>query len=393
MSGAECRVAVLSLHTSPIAAPGRGASGGLNVYVRELTRALHAEGVVSDILVRAGDGRPTALEGGGWLLPVPGPDRDLTQDEERDLIPDVTAATARVLRGRRYDLLASHHWMSGAIGQRLTAGMGAPLVHTAHTWAVQKNLVLAPGARPEPVWREQLEASIARSADRILVSTAGEGALLDARYGAGPRCSLVVPGVDVDTFAPDGGPRAEPPFFLVAARLERLKSIDTALAALAGLRHPSARLVVVGEDGGESGEQERLRGIARRLRIEGRVDFVGSLDRTHLARLYRLATAYVLPSYSETFGLVALEALACGTPLVTTRAAGVSTVVEDGVSALVVERDGFGRAMQRLLDDRELARRLSEGGRAVALRHTWRDTAHQWMRAADAAAREPALRG
>lgn len=391
---AECRVAVLSLHTSPIAAPGRGASGGLNVYVRELTRALHAEGVVSDILVRAGDGRPQALDPGGWLLPVVGPDGDLTPGEERDLIPDLTAATASVLRGRRYDVIASHHWMSGVIGQRVAPEMGAPLVHTAHTWAVQKNLELAPGARPEPAWRERLEAAVARAADRILVATPGEQGLLESRYGAGSRCSLVVPGVDIDAFAPNGGPSADPPLFLVAARLERLKGVDTALSALAGLRHPRARLVVVGDDGGEGGERNRLEGIARELGIADRVDFLGSVDRGELARLYRLATAYLLPSYSETFGLVALEALACGTPLVTTRAAGVATVVEDGVSALLVERDAFGAAMQRLLDDRDLARRLGEAGRAVALRHTWRETARQWVRAVEAigAAREPALR-
>ncbi len=121
--------------------------------------------------------------------------------------------------------------------------------------------------------------------------------------------------------------------------------------------------------------------------------FLGSLDREALVRLYRHATACLLPSYSETFGLVALEALACETPLVTTRAAGVASILQDGVSALLVERDGFAHAMGLLLDDPETARRLGAGGRAVALRHTWRDAARQWLDAvAVAGSREPALR-
>ncbi len=201
----------------------------------------------------------------------------------------------------------------------------------------------------------------------------------------------MVPGVDADVFTPGDGHRAEPPSFLVAGRLERLKGVESALVALAGLSHATARLAVVGDDGGERGERERLREVARRLGIADRVDFLGSLDRDALVRLYRLATACLLPSYSETFGLVALEALACETPLVTTRAAGVASILQDGVSALLVERDGFGQAMERLLDDPETARRLGAGGRAVALRHTWRDTARQWLDAvAVAGSREPA---
>lgn len=396
--GSVCRVAVLSLHTSPAAAPGRGASGGLNVYVRELTHALREEGVVSDIFVRthAGDGiPPPQLEDGITLIPIPaGPERDLTPIEERNLVADLKAATtlAALQSGRRYDLVTSHHWLSGTVGRSVARVLGTPLVHTAHTWAAQKNEALAPGAEPEPAWRERLESAIVRAADRILVATPAEARLLDAHYGAGERCSVVVPGVDAEAFSPGDGRRADPPVFVVAGRLERLKGVDTALTAVAGLRHPTARLLVVGEDGGQPGERDRLRGIARDLGIAERVDFVGSAGRDELARLYRLATACLFPSYSETFGLVALEALACGTPVVTTRAAGISTIVEDGISALLVERDGFGRAMQRLLDDHELARRLSAEGRAVAVRHTWRDTAQQWMNAVGVSPPELALR-
>ncbi|MBO0746086.1 MAG: glycosyltransferase [Candidatus Dormibacteraeota bacterium] len=392
------RVAVLSLHTSPAAAPGRGASGGLNVYVRELTHALQAEGVVSDILVRApagSTGRPEPLEGGGLLIPVPaGPERDLTPVEERDLIEELTAAAAAALTGsHRYDVVWSHHWMSGMVGLSVARRLGVPLIHTAHTWAAQKNEALAPGAEPEPAWREQIEAAVARKADRILVATPTERSVLDTRYGAGDRCSLVVPGVDAEVFTPAGGVRAEPPSFLIAGRLERLKGVETALTALAGLRHPTARLLVVGEDGGEKGERARLEAVAGGLGIADRVDLLGSLDRESLVRLYRIATACLLPSYNETFGLVALEAMACGTPVVTTRAAGVAAILEDDVTALVVGRDGFGPAMDRLLDDPELVRRLGADGRAVAVRHSWRETARQWLDAVRGVRqREPALR-
>ncbi|MBO0701440.1 MAG: glycosyltransferase [Candidatus Dormibacteraeota bacterium] len=394
----RCRVAVLSLHTSPAAAPGRGASGGLNVYVRELTRALRGEGVVSDIFVRTAAGSdlaPQPLEGGDTLIPVPaGSDGDLTPVEERNLVADLKAATtiAALESGHDYDAVASHHWLSGTVGHSVARVLATPLVHTAHTWAVQKNQALAPGADPEPAWRERLEAAIARGADRILVSTPGERQLLDAHYGAGERCSVVVPGVDPEVFTPGDGSRADPPFFLVAGRLERLKGVDTALTALAALPDPTARLVVVGEDGGQPGERDRLRGIARDLGIAARVEFAGSVGREELPRLYRRATGCLFPSYSETFGLVALEALASGTPLVTTRSAGISTIVRDGVSALLVEHDGFEGAMRRLLEDRDLAARLSAEGRVVALRHTWRDTARQWIDAVGAeSAREPAL--
>lgn len=397
--GPVCRVAVLSLHTSPAAAPGRGASGGLNVYVRELTRALLDVGVVSDILVRAPAGStapPQPLAGGGMLIPVPvGPERDLAPAEERDLVEELTAAatTATLTAGHGYDVVWSHHWMSGLVGLSLAPRLGVPLVHTAHTWAAQKNQSLAPGADPEPAWRERREAAVARGADRILVATPAERAFLDAQYGAGDRCSLVIPGVDVDAFSPGEGDRAQPPAFLAVGRLERLKGVDTALTALAALPESSARLLVVGEDGGKKGEGDRLRGIASRLGIADRVDFLGSLERESLVRLYRAATACLFPSYSETFGLVALESLACGTPLVTTPAAGIASILEDGHSALLVGRDGFGLAMRRLLEEPDLVRRLAAGGRAVARRHTWRDTARQWLEAVRVGrGLEPALR-
>ncbi|MGH7921875.1 MAG: glycosyltransferase, partial [Candidatus Dormibacteraceae bacterium] len=259
LSDAVCRVAVLSLHTSPSTAPGRGASGGLNVYVRELSRALGERGVASDVLVRVGANRPARrqpLGEGCTLVPVPaGPDRDLSPSEERDLAPALARAVGRVVAGQGYDVLASHHWMSGVVAANVAGSLDAPFVHTAHTWAVLKNQTLAPGAAPEPEWREGLERDVARAADRILVATLAERDLLVRWYGAGSRCALVVPGVDVEAFAPGEGPVQQPPTFLVAGRLERLKGVDTALAALAELRHPTARLQVVGEDGGERGEQ------------------------------------------------------------------------------------------------------------------------------------------
>ncbi|MFZ0217582.1 MAG: glycosyltransferase [Candidatus Dormiibacterota bacterium] len=378
------RIAVLSLHTSPAAAPGRGASGGLNVYVRELCRALAARGVASDVLVRVGAGSPTdplSFAPGCRLLPVAvGREGDLTRDEERALVPELARAVAHVLDRGEYAATWSHYWVSGAVVLATGSRLPRPWLHAGHTWAAMKNASLAPGAAADPAWREAIEWDVITEADLVLAASESECAFLRSFGIDGERCAVTTPGVDVATFHPGRTVDApSSPYFVVVGRLERLKGVELALAGLAELPRGAARLAVVGADSGEPGERGRLGARASALGIGDFVDFTGPVGRGELRAYYANAAGCLFPSYSETFGLVALEALACGTPLVTSRAAGVASLLEDGVSGLLVQPPGYGAAMRRLLDDEALGARLGAAGRQVALAHTWEASAATWL--------------
>jgi len=388
------RVAMLSVHTSPLEQPGTGDAGGLNVYVVETARRLAAGGVEVEIFTRAtsSDARPVQELAPGILVRhvVAGPFEGL---DKNDLPGQLCAFTAGVMRveARRepgwYDLVHSHYWLSGQVGWLAADRWHVPLVHTMHTMAKVKNAAMARGDLPEPPGRVIGEEQVVSAADRLLANTDDEARDLITLYGADPRrVSVVPPGVDLDTFRPGGpeGRRAarrrlglDPRrrLLLFVGRIQPLKAPDVLVRAAADLvrrdpaLRPDLRVAIVGGPSGTGLDRpEELQLLTAELGLDDVVRFRPPQARAALADWYRAADLVVVPSHSESFGLVALEAQACGTPVVAARVGGLVTAVRDGETGLLVTghepRDWAG-ALGALLDDPVRLRSM----RAAAVRH------------------------
>jgi len=321
------------MHTSPTASLGQNGNGGLNVYVREVASSFSERGIATDIFTRRQTPDDPAIEALAPLsrviyLPA---GKSLDKYSLYNEVP-AFAAGIRSFADREqieYDLLYSHYWLSGEVACLLRPGMAAGWAHIAHTLGLVKNRTLASGARPEPALRIRVEGEVAQQADLLIASTTDEAEDLIQSYKADPeRVYVVAPGIDLGTFQPldradarrkvGYGPGR---LLLFVGRLERLKGVETAIRALALLRdraHDDLRLIVLGEDvrDGDESEKERLKAVASALGVRDRVDFLGSVAHHELPYFYAAADVCVMPSYSESFGLVALEAQACGRPVV-----------------------------------------------------------------------------
>jgi D-inositol-3-phosphate glycosyltransferase len=395
------RVAILSVHTSPLHQPGTGDAGGMNVYIVELSRRLADLGIEVEIFTRATTGAlPPAVDLAPGVLVrhvTAGPYEGLSKE---DLPGQLCAFTSGVLRTEAmhepgyYDLIHSHYWLSGQVGWLAKERWGVPLIHSMHTLGKVKNAALALGDDPEPTARLVGEDQVVDAADRLIANTDQEASELVRLYGADPdRVSTVNPGVDLDRFRPGGklaarqtvGLPLDAAVLLFVGRIQPLKAPDLLLRAAAELigRAPERReKLVVAVVGGPSGsglaEPTHLHRLARRLGIADVVRFVKPVDQTRLADWYRAADVAVVPSYSESFGLVAIEAQACGTPVVAARVGGQATAVADGRSGTLVaghDPADYATAIARLLDS---PRMLGEyGGHAVrhAARFGWAATA------------------
>ncbi len=403
------RVAVLSVHTSPLEQPGTGDAGGMNVYVVETSKRLAALGVEVEIFTRATSSElPPVVD----LAPgvtvrnlIAGPFEGLSKD---DLPAQLCALTSGLLRAEAahepgwYDVVHSHYWLSGQVGWLATERWGTPLVHTAHTLAKVKNLSVADGDALEPLRRVVGEEQVVAAADRLVANTDQEARELVDLYGADPgKVVTVAPGVDLEHFRPGeaGSPHArsrpspaaraalglrpEQVVLLFVGRIQPLKAPDTLLHAAARMieRDPSLReRLVVAVVGGPSGTgliaPHALQDLAQTLGIADVVRFEtphGGRDR--LRDWYRAADLVAVPSHNESFGLVALEAQACGTPVVATDVGGLRTTVADDRSGLLVPGHGadqWAHALTRGLRDRE---RLSVGAVAHAGQFSWSRTA------------------
>jgi D-inositol-3-phosphate glycosyltransferase len=392
---ARRRIAVISMHTSPTASLGQNANGGLNVYVREICSAFSERGIATDIFTRKQSEDEPAVETLAPLsrvvyLPA---GRGL---DKYSLIQEAPAFARRIREfadreGLRYDLLYSHYWLSGEVACLLRPTVAAGWAHIAHTLGLVKNRSLAQGATPEPDLRIRIEGEIAQQADVMIASTADEAEELVDAYGADPaRVVVIPPGVDLSMFQPMDRDQARRTIgfeggqmVLFVGRLERLKGVEVAIRALALLsdrEHPDLRMVIVGEDvrEGEESEKERLKSVASALGIRDRVDFVGSVAHHELPYFYAAADACVMPSYSESFGLVGLEAQACGCPVVASGVPGLRSVVRDGVSGYLIDGDdpaAYAERIGRLLADPQSAQQMGRRGSLLAQRFSWTRTA------------------
>jgi D-inositol-3-phosphate glycosyltransferase len=401
------RIATISLHTSPLDQPGTGDAGGMNVYVVEVARQLADRGVEVEIFTRAvsRETPPTVELRPGVLVRnlVAGPFEEL---DKNSLPAQICPFTFGVLRAEaayprgRYDLVHSHYWLSGQVGVAAARRWGVPLVHSMHTLGKVKNLLLAAGDCAEPQARIQGEGEVVTAADALVANTADEADQLVSLYGASPeQVRTVSPGVDLSLFRPDpGGPAVararlglpdDAVVLVFAGRIQPLKGPDVVLGAAASLLRLrpdlAGRLVVVfvgGPSGSEVGAPGRLDSLAGALGITGSVRQEPPCPHRELADWYRAATAVLVPSHSESFGLVALEAQACGTPVVAARVGGLRTAVRDGVSGLLVDGhdpDEWARVLAGLVTSPARLAGLSRGAVAHASAFGWAATADRLL--------------
>jgi D-inositol-3-phosphate glycosyltransferase len=387
------RLAVLSVHTCPLAALGAKETGGMNVYVREVARALGRLGFEIDVFTRSQDpGIPEVvrLGPGARVVHVPaGPARPVARAAVADHLDAFTEGVEayRAREGVRYDLIHSHYWLSGLAALDLRDRWDVPLVHMFHTLGAIKNAVARGSGDTEPPERLAAEIRIAARADRIVASTLVERADLAWHLGAEPGRVTVIPcGVDVELFRP----RAVAPararlgldaehVLLFVGRLTPIKGLETLLRALAllrsdGLAAARLTLLVVGGTKGDEAVSGHLRRLAHELGVGAWVDFRGPQPQDALPDYYAAADLCLMPSRYESFGMVALEAMASGVPVIASRAGGLAVTVQDGATGrLVPEGDvaALARAVAGLLADEPARGAL--GTRAVewARRFAW----------------------
>lgn len=369
------------VHTSPLDQPGAGDAGGMNIYVVESAERMAAMGVSVDIFTRRHDPELAdivEISDGVRVRHLNIGAYDLKKEELPSMIPNLANAFTSVLETEKYDVLHSHYWISGKVAMPAAKKFGIPLAHTMHTMARVKNMNLAEGEMPEPMIRVQGETQVVAAANALIANTDAEAASLVSLYEACPdNVSVVSPGVDLYTFTPGTGRKVardivglpqDAHVLAFVGRIQPHKGPEVLIRAVAEMLshspHLRPKLITVimgGASGSGVGEVERLKDLTSWLGINDVVRFIDPVPRAELPQWYRAADLVCVPSYSESFGLVALEAQACGTPVVATAVGGLRTAVADGISGVLV--DGHDpRAWSSVL-----ARLLQEPQRRVLL--------------------------
>ena len=386
-------VAVIAYHSSPLIEPGTGDAGGMTVYVREVARAMAKLGARTDVFTRSASGRTevTDIFPGVRVVAIPaGPTGVFDKIQLANHIGDFVDGVRNFARSERYGygVIHSHYWQSGMAGAELARDWNVPLVHSNHTLGKVKNHHLPPGDAPEPLARLKGEAEVIAAADTLIASTDEEWQHLACLYGAShDRLKTIYPGVDHTLFSPGSKSAARAELGLAddeavlafVGRIQSLKGLDLAFRALEQLVSAldrDVKLLVVGGASGPTGARTArgLRELARSLAIADAVRFEGPQPHERTPLFYRAADAVVVCSYSESFGLSALEAQACGTPVVGTDVGGLRHIVRDEGSGLLVEsRDPseFAARLKTLLSDPDLHRGFAAEALRSSQGFTW----------------------
>lgn len=401
MDNRYVRIAMLSYHTCPLATLGGKDTGGMNVYVRDLARELGRRGVGVDVFTRSQDDHvPHVLHDLGFgnrVVHVPaGPETPVAKQALSDYLSEFVAGVESFARnkGARYDLIHSHYWLSGLAALELRASWGVPIVHMFHTLAAMKNRVARSAEEAASSFRLDSESRLLRDADCIVAATQAELAQFQWLYHADVRRVVVIPpGVDTSRFYPI--PQDEAKEFvgvpcnqnmlLFVGRIEPLKGIDTLLEAVALLkqqgaldRHPLCVAVIGGEPDADpdrmSEEMGRLKMLRSTLGIDDVVTFLGKRDQDTLQYYYSAALAVVVPSHYESFGLVALEAMACGRPVVASETGGLAFLVRDNETGFHIpagDAPALADRLRRLVEDEVLRTRLGRQAAEYARSYSW----------------------
>lgn len=398
-------IAMISYHTCPLAILGGKDTGGMNVYVRELTRYLGRRGVHVDVFTRSQDEHvPQVLHDLGYgnrVVHIPaGPEHPMPKKELATYLPRFVEGIQNFARekGIHYDLIHSHYWMSGIAAQQLKQAWNVPIAHMFHTLGLMKNRVAQSEAEMEGEYRISGEYKVLDIADCIVAATLAEQSQLQFLYRADKnRMRIIPPGVDVSHFYPI--PRDEArsvigvpekhPMLLFVGRIEPLKGVDTLIRAIAHMRttgitdqYPHYLAIIGGDPNAAeeamSSEMARLQQLSRELGLEDLVLFLGKRAQSSLPYYYSAADVLVMPSYYESFGMVALEAMACGTPVVASQVGGLAFLIQDGVTGFVVpggDHVALSERLTQLLSQPELRQRLGNQAARYAHDYAWENIA------------------
>ena len=389
------RVATLMVHTSPLDQAGTGDAGGMNIYVCESAQQMAAQGIKVDIFTRrANNDHPDIVDLGNGVRVIHlnvGPLDGVTKEKLPALIPDLSAAFKTALLNEKYDVIHSHYWISGKVAMPVASELKIPLVHTMHTMARVKNLNLAEGESPEPMIRVQGESQVVAAADALIANTDAEAASLVSLYEACPdNVSVVSPGVNLTMFTAGSGKNsarkeldlpADAHIITFVGRIQPHKGPEVLIRAIAEMVGHSPMLrpklltqIVGGASGGNGAEVDRLKELVQWLGISDVVRFAPPVERKELPNYYRASDLVCVPSYSESFGLVALEAQACGTPVVASAVGGLRTAVADGISGVLVDGHdprAWSSVLARLLQEPQRRVLLSMGALEHASHFGW----------------------
>ncbi len=389
---------MISVHTCPLAMLGGKETGGMNVYVRDLGRELDRRSIQVDVFTRSQNPHlPHVMHRlglRGRVVHVPaGPEEPYDKRLVYNHLPEFTEGVLQFARreGATYDAIHSHYWLSGLVAEQLRVAWDAPVVQMFHTLGHMKNLIAQSDAEREPPLRLEMEAHVVAQADRVIAATPVEQAQLIEFYAADPaRISVVSPGVDVHRFHPIPFKLARqaigaPPctgLILYVGRIEPLKGIDTLLRAIAlcvqqdQICADQLSVAIIGGNpcSNDNAEMARLKVLREQLGLRGLVTFLGAREQDTLNYYYSAADVVVMPSHYESFGMVALEAMACGTPVVASDVGGLSYLVRDGVTGFRVPNGdplALSQALKKVMRDCALRAQLSDQAVAYAQQYSW----------------------
>ena len=395
MSSLRNKVALVMVHTSPLEQAGTGDAGGMNIYVIETAKRMAAVGVHVDIFTRKIDAtQPEILEYEKGIriihldLPL-----GVKKEEIPSLIPAMAEDFKKKIKGQGYQVIHSHYWISGKVAMPASKEFGIPLVHTMHTMARVKNAALAEGENAEPMIRVQGETQIVEAAQALIANTDAEAASLVGLYDACPdTVAVVMPGVDLYNFTPNRKDARknlgiDPKKLVISfvGRIQPHKGPEVLIRAVQEMmtHNPELRadlqvLITGGASGVKNNEDIRLRELVNWLKLDDVIKFLEPIGREKLPDLYRSSDLVCVPSYSESFGLVALEAQACGTPVVASAVGGLRTAVADGISGVLVDGHNsraWSSVIARLLMEPQRRILLSMGAVEHASHFGWDRTA------------------